>query len=449
MYNSITNKLAEDGLWASDRTHNIAASPFKLTNDQLETLEKLGPAILSFYNAVNDLYLHSGNDWVNDYLDIGKPESILKTARMKFQKKALPRVIRPDILIGNDGLIITELDSIPGGIGHLDCLSSAYSESGFELIKPARQMRDSFAEAMMSAADNADPVCAIVVSEESADYFPEMDYLASQLRKTNFRAYAVSPKEVTFTEDGLFIETENGKLKIDVLYRFYELFDLPNVPKSELFTYAAKRKVVVITPPLKHFTEEKMLIALLHLEVLKDFWQNSMGKDNFRLLHSLTSPTYIMDNHPIPPNAQISGFRWNDKPIRDWMEIANGSQKQRELVLKPSGFSELAWGSRGVKIGHDLPAEEWSDAVKHSLESFNVSPYVLQPFYNTKVTDVDYFDKISGKIKKMNGRVRLCAYYFVVNDNTELAGALATVCPQNKKIIHGMVDAVIMPCYKG
>ena len=35
------------------------------------------------------------------------------------------------------------------------------------------------------------------------------------------------------------------------------------------------------------------------------------------------------------------------------------SQKDRRLVLKVSGFSELAWGSRGVTIGHDVSSEEW------------------------------------------------------------------------------------------
>jgi hypothetical protein len=28
----------------------------------------------------------------------------------------------------------------------------------------------------------------------------------------------------------------------------------------------------------------------------------------------------------------------------------------------------------------------------------------------------------------------------------ELAGILATVCPADKKIIHGMKDAVLVPC---
>ena len=42
----------------------------------------------------------------------------------------------------------------------------------------------------------------------------------------------------------------------------------------------------------------------------------------------------------------------------------------------------------------------------------------------------------------MPGRVRLCPYYFVVGNGDQarakLGGVLATVCPADKKIIHGM-----------
>ena len=45
----------------------------------------------------------------------------------------------------------------------------------------------------------------------------------------------------------------------------------------------------------------------------------------------------------------------------------------------------------------------------------------------------------------MNGRLRLCPYYFVDGDSVDLAGVLATFCPADKKIIHGMRDAALLP----
>jgi hypothetical protein len=45
----------------------------------------------------------------------------------------------------------------------------------------------------------------------------------------------------------------------------------------------------------------------------------------------------------------------------------------------------------------------------------------------------------------MHGRVRLCPYYFVVDGKASLRGALATVCPADKKLLHGMKDAIMVP----
>jgi hypothetical protein len=46
----------------------------------------------------------------------------------------------------------------------------------------------------------------------------------------------------------------------------------------------------------------------------------------------------------------------------------------------------------------------------------------------------------------MPSRTRLSPYYFVVDDRAELGGILATVCPADKKILHGMKDAIMVPC---
>ncbi|MHB9035638.1 MAG: hypothetical protein ACYC64_03160 [Armatimonadota bacterium] len=424
------------------RSHLLAAEPFPLSAGQVALLEQLGDTLLKFYQAANDLYLRSDHGWVREYLDIGKGDDLVRHARMKYQKQALPRIIRPDILITDDGFVITELDSVPGGFGQLDCLSAAYENAGYNLVGSPGGVRDGFASMLREDSGTNAPVCAIVVSDESIDYLPEMTYLARKLRGIGLRAYAVHPREVNFTEDGLFIDADGERLRVDTVYRFFELFDLLNIPKSELLSYAARKKLAAVTPPYKHFLEEKMLLALIHSEMLHDYWTKSLGEECFEVLKRTVAPTWIMDNRPVPPHAEVSGFRWKGKPIRDWREIIEGTQKDRRLVLKPSGFSPLAWGARGVKIGHDMPQQEWAESVENALSSFETSPYVLQQFHDTALFGVKYGDDGS----EMKARVRLCPYYFVYGDRANLGGVLATACPKDKKLIHGMVDAVMMPC---
>jgi len=115
-------------------------------------------------------------------------------------------------------------------------------------------------------------------------------------------------------------------------------------------------------------------------------------------------------------------------------------------VIKPSGFSPESWGSRGVVVGHDVSGEVWQETLTKGLQGFPDQTSILQKFYKGKRVPVSYLDPNSGKMETMQSRVRLTPYYFVVEDTTHLAGILATLCPQDKKKIHGMADAVMMPC---
>jgi len=126
--------------------------------------------------------------------------------------------------------------------------------------------------------------------------------------------------------------------------------------------------------------------------------------------------------------------------------LAGASQKDRRYVVKPSGFSELAWGSRGVSVGHDLSQTEWAAALERSLASFSSTPYILQEFHKGRQFEVSYYEKRADDVVPMAGRARLSPYYFVAGGQAELAGILGTVCSLEKKLIHGMRDAVMVPC---
>jgi hypothetical protein len=132
--------------------------------------------------------------------------------------------------------------------------------------------------------------------------------------------------------------------------------------------------------------------------------------------------------------------------VSDWKELARAGQKERQFVVKPSGFSELAWGSRGVTVGHDLSQEDWAKALDNALESFDRNPYILQDYHKGRKYTVNYYDPITDSVKTMEGRARLSPYYFVQGENAVLGGVLATISPVEKKLIHGMVEAVMVPC---
>ena len=49
------------------------------------------------------------------------------------------------------------------------------------------------------------------------------------------------------------------------------------------------------------------------------------------------------------------------------------------------------------------------------------------------------------EIVTLTGRARVCPYYFVVADRVTLGGVLTTLVPADKKLIHGMRDAILSP----
>jgi hypothetical protein len=154
-----------------------------------------------------------------------------------------------------------------------------------------------------------------------------------------------------------------------------------------------------------------------------------------------------MDNRSLPPHATIPNLSIQDLPITDFRQLSQISQKQRQLVIKPSGFSEQAWGARGVSIGHDMPTKDWSDTIEAALDNFETSPHVLQKFYKSKQVRMPYYDFEKREMMMMRGRTLLRPYYFVTqNDKVQLSGIQAVICPDDKKILHGMVDAIIAPC---
>jgi hypothetical protein len=231
----------------------------------------------------------------------------------------------------------------------------------------------------------------------------------------------------------------------EAVYRFFELFDLANVPNSKkIFELAATGRIQV-TPPPKPVFEEKMLFGLLWNRNLHGFWRQELGEKFFERMLRLVPYTWIVDPAPLPPQAAIPELN-----LTDWQQLKTLSQKERELILKVSGFSPHAWGARGVFLGSDLSHADWAAAVDKAIGEFDHSPYVLQRYHKPGLVDAEWFDFARNEVVPMKGRVRLCPYYFVSGKaeqaRAQLGGVLATICPANKKIIHGMTEAIFAPC---
>ncbi len=168
----VRNSLPKEGLF-SGHEWRVSPAPLHLGAEMAKDLTGLGRVLLQFNKAVNRLYRLSieGKQpaWVAELLDQGKPAELIEFQRSAAMKNQLPRVIRPDLLITEHGLSVTELDSVPGGIGLTAWLNQTYSQMGFPVLGGARGMLDGFASIFGDA-----PKVNIIVSEEAKTYGPEM-----------------------------------------------------------------------------------------------------------------------------------------------------------------------------------------------------------------------------------------------------------------------------------
>ena len=428
---AIRDALPSEGLFA-DKDWLISPDAFPISEKFASELEQLGHRLFVFQRACNQLYQLSVRGkqpaWIAQYLDAGKPAELVELSRQKVFRDELPRVIRPDLILTENSYIIAEIDSVPGGIGLTGWLNRTYSALGQDVIGGEEGMLDGFQKVLPNGGD-------ILVSEESATYRPEMEWLAARLNlhRTSNLEHPTSKWRVVPAEN---YEPQPGR---DV-YRFFELFDLPNIPKIEVLLRSAAEGKVRLTPPLKPFLEEKMWFALFWLKPLRQFWRRELGDKYFLRLRQVIPYTWLLDPMPLPQHAVIPRLE-----IHDWREAAKFSQKERDLLLKVSGFSPLGWGSRGVALGADLPHSEWEKRIDHALANFAIQPTILQQFHKGSLFEHPYYDGESGEVRPMKGRIRLCPYYFVEEDRVKLRGALTTIVPADKKLIHGMRDGILVP----
>lgn len=418
--NALKNSLPSGGLFGGG-AWRWSPEPLRLNRAQVRQITSLGHPLAQFQRTCDSLYRRSANGkipgFVADLLDAGKPQWLIDFQRDPRTANQFPRVIRPDLLLTDDGFALTELDSVPGGMGVTAWLTETYAKAGFDVLGGGSGMIDGFRSLMPEGGQ-------ILISEEADDYRPEMAWLAEQLGE----AWSVA-------------RAETYSAGHETLYRFFELFDWKNIPAIKHLAQAAAAGQTSITPPFKPHLEDKLWLALLWSPALRPIWEKALRGNHLRRIREITPFGWVIDPEPLPPHAALPKL-----DVHSWQEVADFSQTQRHLVLKVSGFHETAWGSRGVFIGHDLSAKEWTERINTALDHAHTQPWMMQTFSEGKLIDHPVF-RDDGSVEIMTGRARLCPYYFTdTQGNTSFAGCLATLVPADKKKIHGMSDGVLIPC---
>ena len=112
------------------------------------------------------------------------------------------------------------------------------------------------------------PLIALVVSDEAGTYRPEMQWLAAQLQLQGKRVFCLRPEDLFPLENALFFDVEGNPEKIDVIYRFLELFARAFAPDSSRIV-GGRRGVDLAADAA--FSGGENRLALFHHHLV-DFW---------------------------------------------------------------------------------------------------------------------------------------------------------------------------------
>ncbi|MEJ1971657.1 MAG: hypothetical protein WDM96_03905 [Lacunisphaera sp.] len=191
---TITSALAGQSLF-EDKSWRLSPQAWPLTPDQLAELNRIGAPVLNFTRRSRP---STCVRWraktccaTSRFSPRGSPTTRSRQAGRSRRPCAQPEeswristVLRPDLLLTEEGFALTELDSVPGGIGLTAFLNRLYGgESDAAIVGHRDAMIENFHQSLAGLRpDLRNPLIAILVSDEAATYRPEMQWLAEQLQ---------------------------------------------------------------------------------------------------------------------------------------------------------------------------------------------------------------------------------------------------------------------------
>src|SRR5256712_13241751 len=168
---AIRDSFPKEGLFA-EKDWLLSPDAFPIEQKFLAELEQLGHRLFVFQRACNLLYQLSVKgkqpEWVARYLDAGKPKELIEFSRRKKIRDDLRRLIRPALILTEDGYIVAEIDSVPGGIGLTAWLNQTYSTFDTKIIGGANGMLNGFQSVLPNGGE-------IVILQKGETYPPEKE----------------------------------------------------------------------------------------------------------------------------------------------------------------------------------------------------------------------------------------------------------------------------------
>jgi len=370
----------------------VSPQAFKLTSEQVNSLQNIGNLICQYFALVIQLY--ATNYEVKAILDRGKST--------RFLKNEVPQYIflRPDLIIDEDNNFkLCEIETSIFGLALADILNRAYLDCGMDTLLSKETLKEYFISNMPLKG-------TIAYSKRVQAFSGQLDYLSEKIMNWDLKLV---------NEQTMFFGN---------IYRAFYSSDYREDSNIAKLLEQDLKFFPTLTPQF----EEKAILAFLWDKRFVGYFKKKLGKSDFEILRNIIPPTWIV--------GEESNFELGlPNGINQLMDIANLPKSKRKLVLKKSGDS--SWGE-GIIFLHKVSHESITSSLKKAKESNEL--YVVQEFNEPRKVMMPYFSEDG--IREMKAKIRLTPYYgFLSEDFGKMIAIKATGC-ENTDYIHGATNSI-------
>ncbi len=384
----------------------VSPEPFGLSETEVLDIGRIGVESAAFLSAANELY--KTNEEVASLLDTGKPESLRGNGDGKYL------FFRPDLIATERGYTVCELETSPFGLGLSHLLNGTYSAAGFETIVDPIVLVEHVAK---STPDNG----SIVMSPKTASYKGQLEYMAENIFSGPDRVWDVKDVSDVRPED-------------NALYRAFYLHEY--IGNTAIRGLLNNQHQVEFQPSLTPHMEEKALLALLWDSRFEGQLRSDLGNTGYDFLRTVVPPTWIVGQEQHFSGGLPTG-------VQESVDLAGVSRKNRNFVLKSSGFADNSSWSESVTL-LQTKSSEIAGQLLYDASRDTQSLHIIQAFTPGKKVELRYEDPSTPDIEpiQMLGRIRLTPYFDPANGNLL---TMKVTARENTHFIHASSDSINAP----
>ncbi len=399
----------------------IAEDAFELPDETIEGLRRGGEALNRFFSVANELFYRE--PWIQKRLEkrISPNYRLLNHA----QRKALPRMPRPDVILDRmwrpkfveleitvgsraDTAMMAEEYGLNGSLD--DGLDDGLDERRHGLIK-------SYADFIKKNWPGK--TLGLVTAPHSffLDLPDDANAFASMLRRTGLDVVVLTGETLPYLRfDGrqllLYRRTCQGQgapIPIHIMDRFLDIYEIAEMqhPGMAAILDAYLAEAVIDVNTCKQFLDEKDWMAIFWEPGMRETWRNELGEEYDLALRDMIPRTWLIHAGQEVELAGAGGTGGEKVPI---LKLGDLRPDERQFVIKESGTSTTSSGAQSLKVLSEMSGQETSRLIESLIKSS--VPFIIQETVDSPRVSFTALNPYDDRVITQHGaRLKLSVFY--------------------------------------